>query len=330
MTRLNSFDIAKKAGVSRSTVSRVINNYDNVPKETKEKVMAVINEYGYKPNASARNLAGKSNNIIGLYIYDKDTNDNESWVRNESPYNTSLISNIIIEGKKENHMILVNIISDNNDLVEVKRSFDDKLITGAIFSGFPCDYKPLLDLVKSNYNCVFIDQIKNNKNTKSIDTCNYNLGYAATVKLIEAGHKNIFHIKGDDKLCSIERFEGYKKAMQDNNLTEIVVEGNYKESVTYQNVRDVLENKKITACFSGNDVMALGLIKRMNELNLVLKDDVSIIGVDNLEKYGWFNHSLSSYETDMKLLAKECISLIFKEKNEVIKLEQKFIERNSV
>nr|WP_304650856.1 LacI family DNA-binding transcriptional regulator [Thermoanaerobacter sp. CM-CNRG TB177] len=67
---MNSKDIARIAGVSRSTVSRVINNYPNVPPETKEKVLKVIREYNYVPHASARMLRGKSSKTIGLVIVD--------------------------------------------------------------------------------------------------------------------------------------------------------------------------------------------------------------------------------------------------------------------
>ena len=67
---MNSSEIAKLAGVSRSTVSRVINNYSNVPEETREKVLKVIKEYDYVPHASARMLAGSKNRVIGLFIID--------------------------------------------------------------------------------------------------------------------------------------------------------------------------------------------------------------------------------------------------------------------
>lgn len=67
---MNSSDIAKIAGVSRSTVSRVINNYPNVPEETREKVLRIIEEYDYVPHASARMLAGSKNRVIGLFIVD--------------------------------------------------------------------------------------------------------------------------------------------------------------------------------------------------------------------------------------------------------------------
>ena len=65
---MNSEEIAKLAGVSRSTVSRVVNGYTNVPPETKERVEQIIREYGYIPNTSARNLAGKPSNVIGLFF----------------------------------------------------------------------------------------------------------------------------------------------------------------------------------------------------------------------------------------------------------------------
>ena len=95
--KITSEEIARLANVSRSTVSRVINNYPNVPEKTRQKVLEVIQEHGYVPNSSARALAGKTNNIIALFIADIDEKDSSGikWRGTNSPYFLNLIGETI-------------------------------------------------------------------------------------------------------------------------------------------------------------------------------------------------------------------------------------------
>ena len=97
MKKINSKIIAQLAGVSRSTVSRVINNYPDISPETKEKVLKVIEENGYYPNLSAKKLAGKKSGIIGLFVYTGKSSTNEKNYKkiSESLYYSELISKII-------------------------------------------------------------------------------------------------------------------------------------------------------------------------------------------------------------------------------------------
>ena len=96
---MNSIDIAKIAGVSRSTVSRVINNYDNVPDETRKKIQQIIKENNYVPHASARMLAGVKNRIIGLFIIDMKKDPNGKQVTSSS-YFTPFTGSVIEKDRK--------------------------------------------------------------------------------------------------------------------------------------------------------------------------------------------------------------------------------------
>jgi LacI family transcriptional regulator len=99
---MNSQEIAQLAGVSRSTVSRVLNNYSNVPEETKKKVQKVIDTYGYTPNLNARALAGRPNDIIELVIADIDESNEGNLFRGiNSPYFLKTVSSIIFQAKKK-------------------------------------------------------------------------------------------------------------------------------------------------------------------------------------------------------------------------------------
>lgn len=93
---MTSAEIARLANVSRSTVSRVLNGYVNVPKATQEKVKAVIEEYGYTPNHSARILVGKTNPVIGIFLADIcEKGEDRRWIGVNSPYNMEMLSHFI-------------------------------------------------------------------------------------------------------------------------------------------------------------------------------------------------------------------------------------------
>ena len=97
--KITSAEIARLANVSRSTVSRVVNNYSNVPDETRKKVLDVIEKYGYEPNSFAQVLAGKASREIALFISDCDSS-RKRWKGTESPYFMRLIAELISQGKQ--------------------------------------------------------------------------------------------------------------------------------------------------------------------------------------------------------------------------------------
>jgi LacI family transcriptional regulator len=153
MIILNSIEIAKLAGVSRSTVSRVINNYPNVPEDTKKKVMDIITKYNYVPHASARMLAGKHNKILGLVII--DTKEGHDKVYSSTYF--SLFTSLIIDYAKEmGYNVLVSIVSKNGDFKNVKDIFYNKTVCAGIFIGAKNNDENLKDIIN---NCNYVSII---------------------------------------------------------------------------------------------------------------------------------------------------------------------------
>lgn len=149
---MNSKDIAKIAGVSRSTVSRVINNYSNVPEETRQKVLDVIKEYNYVPHASARLLAGYKNRIIGLFII--DIVERKCGIKNritKSPYYLEFTSSVIEAASQKGYKVLVHIIHDESRYDEIKECFYNKTISGGIFIGENNGDLEIKKIIKDGY-----------------------------------------------------------------------------------------------------------------------------------------------------------------------------------
>lgn len=299
---VNSIDIAKIAGVSRSTVSRVINNYSNVPIETREKVLEIIKQYNYVPHASARTLAGKSNKIIGLFIIDIKKSQAEFLI-SESSYFTPFISDIIDISSKKGYHVLVATVNKNKDYNSIQDLFMNKTINGGIFIGVKNDEPEISKLIELNYNVAIIDQEIHSYNdifSNSIIVNVDNIGgaYDATKYLIELGHKNIAHIGGEkDKLSGTLRYEGFRKAMKDFGVpirNNLIAFGDFTEESGYKVARKILGKEIPTAIFAANDSMAIGAIKALQEMNLSVPEDISIIGFDDIAVARYMKPALST------------------------------------
>jgi len=344
---MNTTDIAKLAGVSRGTVSRVINNKPDVAEKTRKNIEKIIKDYGFTPNNSARNLVGKSNNIIELFVADlKSRDENNPWLAQKAPYFMSFITATIGEAKKFGYKVLVNIVTDQSEYKSLETDFKNKTISGGIFIGFDSGIEHLWDLAKKNYNLVFIDQFffdeYKDKNIISLKIDDDEGGYKATKYLIKMGHKKILHIHGSKgRLSSSLRIEGYKRALEEFEIEfnkDYLVDGDYLESSAYRGMLDILENNKIenpTAVFAGNDIMGYGVIKAIREKGLKIPEDISVMGYDNDPLGKYLVPRLTTMEVPLERVSKFCIenliNQIDKKKNEKEKtFNVTLVERESV
>lgn len=291
---LNSKDVAKIAGVSRTTVSRVINNSDNVSEETRKKVLDVINKNNYVPDASARKLAGIKSRTIGLFIVDirAESGTSKEGRVTFSPYYSNFTGSIIDNAAKLGYKVLVDLVSSMNMYEEVKQVFYDKTIVGGIFIGQGNDDPVIEEIINSGYKVALVDQSLNShkaifKKCLIVNSDNYIGAYEAVKYLIKLNHKNIAHITGDmEKFSSVERLQGYKQALTDYNIpiqNNLIVKGAFLESSGYNLTKKLILKQKPTAIFLGDDIMAIGAMKAIKELGLRTPEDISIIGFDDIE-----------------------------------------------
>ena len=310
---MKSNDIAKIAGVSRSTVSRVINNYPNVPEETRQKVLKVIEEYDYVPHASARMLAGAKNKVIGLFII--DINERQDGMKNRitrSPYFLEFTSSVIERASENGYKVLVQIIHNIEGYTQIKECFYNKMISGGIFIGENNNDETIKKIINDGYKVALIDQeiTKNNAYSKCIvvNSDNFKGAYDATKYLIDNNHRKIAHITGDiGKLSSIDRIKGYKKALQDSNISinnDFIIESKFREESGYESAKKLLsQSDKPTAIFASNDKIAIGVMRAMKEMNLKVPQDISIIGFDDIEECKYINPQLTTIKMDLVKMA---------------------------
>lgn len=206
------------AGVSRSTVSRVINNYPNVPQATREKVMQVIEQYNYAPNFSARIMSGKRTSTIGLFMVSREEVFNDSLTN-------ALITRVIESASKRGYYVLTYIIRNTKDddiMRNVKNTFYQQRIDGGIFIG-AANHEPFIEeLIADGFVVGVVDQHLEGRREPNRVISNFNNmeGMRQGVDyLYSLGHRQIAHIAGDPlRWSGPEKLEGFRQAMEAHGL----------------------------------------------------------------------------------------------------------------
>ncbi len=271
-------DVAKKAGVSVTAVSFVINNVP-VPlrEQTKERIWAAIKELGYLPNRAAQSLARRRAETIAILFLQPVSN-----LFSDIPYSQILFgvgSKIAGSGLR---LLLIPPLEVSED-----KPFGRKLhkgeADGVIVAGpIRQDDKRIKELEASDLPVILIGNYKEAKKMSCIDIDNFSVGYKAVDYLAKIGHKSIAFLGGPIYYSyGEERFQGYKRALSDNDLPyqernvflrEATVEEGYKATLEILGRKD-----RPTAIFASTGLMGVGAIRAIREKGLAVPDDISLI-----------------------------------------------------
>lgn len=338
---ITSKKIAEIAGVSRSTVSKVINGYKDIAEETQEKVMKVIREHGYVPNLSAQMMAGKSSRVIGLFLYTgRDVGENKKIA--DSLYYSQLIAQVVDESDFYNYT--VNVSHFNKSKNNISEMFKNGSIDGGIVVGSPSGMNEMEKLIKSPYKMVMVDYNPNSvKDTTSvINPDSYHGSMIAVNHLLIKGHRNILHISGDfSRISGLERTRGYIDALKNYGLEpqeKNILRGDFSEESGYIEMRKYLEHNpsfEYSAIFAASDHLAIGAIKALRERGFRIPQDISIVGFDNTIIGQYMTPKLSSVNNLQCNIAKKAVEILKQmiedgKKGEFLSIPLEFIERDSV
>ncbi|WP_240761974.1 LacI family DNA-binding transcriptional regulator [Paenibacillus thalictri] len=313
---MNSHEIAKLAGVSRSTVSRVINNYPNVPQKTREKVMEVIKKYNYFPNLSGRALKGKKTNTLGLFITE------EHRITEESSFNF-LITNVIESASESDYYVLTKIIHDTSDMEtirSVKECFFQGRVDAGIFFGF-ANHEPMIEeLIADGFLIGIIDQElpgRTEPNRIVFNNNNESVAIRAVDYLVGLNHRKIGHIRSGIRRGSTNaKYNGFMKAIQKHNLTlnDAWILPGYVPGGGYEAVANFLKAKHPhelpTAFFADNDTLAIGAVRAFNDHGISVPGDISIIGVNDHMLSSMMKPALTTFKINFGQLANELVRQI--------------------
>ncbi|MBC8059423.1 MAG: LacI family DNA-binding transcriptional regulator [Clostridiaceae bacterium] len=271
-------DVAKLAGVSVATVSRVINGTKAVSQEVTERVIKAINETSFKPNALARSLAGKKSNMIGVVVNDIN-----------NMYFGELVSSIEKTATYYNYStILCNSNGDRKIELDNFYLLKDKGVDGIIFTAHKTVQEGILEFIKNNP-MPTISLNSTCAGALSISVDNKLESYEATKFLMEIGHRNIANIRAfcSDDACGVSRYEGYKMAIMEAGIPlkpSMVTAGDFTIESGYNACEKLMMfNKNITAIVCANDEMAFGALNYLFDKGINVPGEVSIIGFDDIK-----------------------------------------------
>ncbi len=273
-------DVAKHAEVSIKTVSRVMNNEPSVRQNTRDKVMAAVTELNYQPNLAARNLAGTKSYSIA-YVYD---NPNAYYV-------IDMQAGILSACRKQGFELLIHPCNAKADNIEqevanmVKHSRVAGLVLTPPFSEMPAFVKAMTELDVKVVRIMSGDEAPDDL-TPCIMVNDHKAAFTITQHLIDLGHKNIgFIAGGSEHKSTIERLQGYKQALLDNNLSieeSLIIDGEYSFDSGVQGAKKLLTGDiRPTAIFSCNDEIAAGALFASRLMNIAIPETLSIAGFEN-------------------------------------------------
>ena len=332
---MNIKDIARLAGVGVSTVSRVINDHPDVKDETREKILKIIKESNYIPNNSARILKKNNTNNIGVLV--------------KGVFNPFFAEMINIIGNRINEAGYTMILQQNDYATEDDVDNLIAFVKEKRLQGIICLGGNFLNINDESFQFLDIPVVLTSVNTlskeskskfSSIGIDNVLAAKASIQYLIDKGHRNIGILLGEKNDVGISglRLEGYKKALEENNIPyseENVFIGDYDDSGAYRVTKEIINNRKdITAIFSISDIMAVGAAKSVIDQGLQVGEDISIMGFDGMDISKYYNPGITTVKQPKKNMANNSIDLLLallakKEDHKHIIFETKIIERES-
>lgn len=271
---VSSKDVAKLAGVSQATVSRVLNTPELVKKNTLEKVMNAINDLNYIPNANARSLVQNKTGTIALLSGPL-----------HNPFFVDTTSAIVNYASEMDYRIQVQFVNDKKLSEAYTTAFEQK-VDGIILSCILNDDPIFEKLTRLQIPFITYNR-KHQNNEYFVEIDNYQAGYLSAKHIIEQGHKHIAWVGGPLNVSTFNnRYLGFIQAIQDFQIhlpeEYIIITDTTKQSISESFYKLIRLHQRPTAICAGSDSLALNLIDDATSENLLVPEDLSIIGIDNV------------------------------------------------
>lgn len=281
-------DIAAALGISVTTVSKALKGYSDISKTTRSKVLEMAEEMNYRPNSNAVNLRNNETKTIGVII--------PATVHH---FFSSVLNGILEEAEKRGYLVIILQSSEKYELEKkqiallLQKRVDGILIS---LSNETDDFTHINSAIKKNTPVVLFDKIAKMVDCSKVIINDKKAAYDAVTYLIKKGYKKIAHFRGSlVPQNSIDRFLGYKKALEDNNIPYdssllYMCDHNTDFEDGYANAKLMVEqHNDVDAIFAITDLVAIGIIKYLNEAQIKIPEQIAVFGFSN-----WFMSTVIS------------------------------------
>ena len=277
--KLTIQDIARLAGVSKATVSRVLNHNASVAPALRERVMRVVQEYDFVPNVIATGLAKGRTRLIGVLAPPLTWPAVPEIMRGVAEY----VEHTFYE------IILYTINTERNHTDVLDRILAMRMVSGllAILPGGELS-RLLTSRFRQGLPMVMIDDQEAPSSIPWVGIDNVSSAYTATKHLIELGHRHIAHILGPQHYhCAMERYQGYRQALEDAGIPSdpnLLLQGRFEPASGRQCAAELFSrdrNEWPSAIFAGNDQMAYGVLEVAEQRGIRIPEDIALVGFDD-------------------------------------------------
>jgi DNA-binding LacI/PurR family transcriptional regulator len=328
-------DIAKKAGVSITTVSRALNDYNDVNEDTKRHIKEIAEALNYSPNRAAQNLVKKNSRTLAIILSGLEREGGKDNI-----VYRLLAGMFEFAGTVDYEVVLYTTDTAHQKKKSYLQFCKENNIGGAMIDGIRLDDPYLQEIMKSDIPCVLIDIDMTSDQVSCITIDNVQAAYEAVELLINHNHKNIGMINGRREAdVSIKRLKGYQSALESHNIVaneDYIVYGDFLEDIAYKEAYGLLmAHPEITALFCASDMMALSALKAAKDLCLRVPEDLSVIGFDDIPFAQYLTPPLATVKQDFYMMGyhagKQLVKMIQHEAVEKkIYVEHKVLARNTI
>jgi len=293
-------DVARLAGVSHQTVSRVLNDHPNVRPGTKARVLSAIRELDYRPNIAARTLVTKRTKTLGVVSFGTTL---------YGP--ASMLYGIEQAAKQEGYFVIVAALTalDRTSVLGAVRRLRDQAVEGVIVIASQATVVNALKTVPGDIPLVAVG-CGANATLASVAVDNEGGAAKATGYLLDLGHATVHHVGGPRSwLDAQDRERGWERTLRTRGaeVPNLNIRGNWSAKSGYELGRRIAEDPGITAVFCTNDHMALGLLRAVAEAGRRVPEQLSIVGFDDIPEAGYFSAPLTTVRQDFDHLGRSAL-----------------------
>jgi DNA-binding LacI/PurR family transcriptional regulator len=296
-------DVARQAGVSHQTVSRVINGSGDVLPETRALVEAAIDQMGFRPSAIARSMARGQTHTLACIS------------PNLTDYTfASVIEGAQTEARQHKYFILSSSASDPQSFHElIDELIGHRRVDGLIVINPYSDER--FKYIPRDFPVVFVGARSHDETICSVSLDDEKLAFEATHHLLSLGHTRIALITGPmEEDCSQDRTEGYQRALREAGIPideTMIVEGDWSATSGQSALLSFVEQGRApTAVFAQNDRMAMGVLHAARDVNLKVPTQLAVIGVDDMPLASYFDPPLTTMRQDMPLIGQKATRML--------------------